>query len=95
MGLFSHKAIQEQWASVDYRKNMSIIGLTSKGGHKEIMAIGSYAAGEEGRAEVPLWSVRISRDRASALISSRSSKRLPERTTTEALLPPYCEGKTS
>ena len=51
-GLFSHKAIQEQWASVDYRKNMSIIGLTSKGGHKEIMAIGSYAAGEEGRAEV-------------------------------------------
>ena len=53
-GLFSHKAIQEQWAREDYRKNVSIIGLTSKGGHNEIMAIGSYAAAEEGRAEVAL-----------------------------------------
>ncbi len=53
-GLFSHKAIQEQWAREDYRKNMSIIGLTSKGGHNEIMAIGSYAAAEEGWAEVAL-----------------------------------------
>jgi len=52
--LFSHEAIQEQWANVDYRQNMSIIGLTSRGGHKEIMAIGSYAAAEEDKAEVAL-----------------------------------------
>ncbi len=33
---------------------MSIIGLVQRGGHKEIMAIGSYAMEEEGnkRAEV-------------------------------------------
>lgn len=52
MKLFSHEVAQEQWASVDYRKNMSIIGLMQKGGHKEIMAIGSYAMDDENRAEV-------------------------------------------
>lgn len=52
MKLFSHEVVQEQWASVDYRKNMSIIGLMQKGGHKEIMAIGSYAMDDENRAEV-------------------------------------------
>jgi RimJ/RimL family protein N-acetyltransferase len=31
---------------------MSIIGRVQKGGHKEIMAIGSYAADNEDRAEV-------------------------------------------
>jgi len=49
---FSHAFVQKQWANVDYRKNMSIIGLVQKGGHKEIMAIGSYAQEEENRAEV-------------------------------------------
>jgi acyl-CoA hydrolase/RimJ/RimL family protein N-acetyltransferase len=49
---FSHEFVQKQWATVDYRKNMSIIGLVQKGGHKEIMAIGSYAQEEENRAEV-------------------------------------------
>ena len=43
MKLFSHEVVQKQWASVDYRKNMSLVGLVQKGGHKEIMAIGSYA----------------------------------------------------
>jgi len=52
MKLFSHEVVQEQWASVDYRKNMSIIGLMQKGGHKEIMSIGSYAMDDENRAEV-------------------------------------------
>jgi len=52
MKLFSHEILQKQWASVDYRKNMSIIGLVQKRGHKEIMAIGSYAMEENGRAEV-------------------------------------------
>ncbi|MGO9016724.1 MAG: GNAT family N-acetyltransferase [Syntrophobacteraceae bacterium] len=50
--LFSHPTIQKEWANVDYRKNMSIIGLTSRGGHKDIMAIASYVPAEQGRAEV-------------------------------------------
>lgn len=52
MKLFSHEVAQEQWASVDYRKNMSIIGLVQKGGYKDVMAIGSYAKEEGHRAEV-------------------------------------------
>jgi acyl-CoA hydrolase/GNAT superfamily N-acetyltransferase len=52
MKLFSHEVVQKQWASVDYRKNMSIIGLVQKGGHQEIMAIGSYAMADEATAEV-------------------------------------------
>ncbi len=51
MKLFSHEVIQQQWASVDYKKNMSIIGLVQSRGHKEIMAIGSYAMEDETRAE--------------------------------------------
>ena len=51
MKLFSHEVVQRQWASVDYRKNMSLIGLVQKAGHKEIMAIGSYADDGE-QAEV-------------------------------------------
>uniref|UniRef100_A0A7C4RTL7 GNAT family N-acetyltransferase n=1 Tax=Desulfatirhabdium butyrativorans TaxID=340467 RepID=A0A7C4RTL7_9BACT len=50
--IFSHEMVQKQWASVDYRKNMSIIGLTQRGGSREIMAIGSYAEEQEQRAEV-------------------------------------------
>jgi acyl-CoA hydrolase/GNAT superfamily N-acetyltransferase len=52
MKVFSHEVVQQQWASVDYRKNMSIIGLVQKGGHKEIIAIGSYAQVSEDIAEV-------------------------------------------
>jgi acyl-CoA hydrolase/GNAT superfamily N-acetyltransferase len=52
MKVFSHEVLQKQWASVDYRKNMSLIGLIQKKGHKEIVAIGSYAEEGEGRAEV-------------------------------------------
>jgi len=52
MKTFSHEVAQKHWASVDYRKNMSIIGLVQRGGHKEIMSIGSYAEAEKGRAEI-------------------------------------------
>jgi len=52
MRIFSHEIAQKQWSNVDYRKNMSIIGLTQHRGHKEIMAIGSYAQEDEHRAEV-------------------------------------------
>ena len=50
--LFSHEVLQEQWASIDYRKNISLIGLVQKGGRKEIVAIASYAEDEADRAEV-------------------------------------------
>jgi acyl-CoA hydrolase/GNAT superfamily N-acetyltransferase len=49
---FTHEVVQKQWASLDYRQNLSIVGLTQKGGHKEIIAIGSYAKEDEHRAEV-------------------------------------------
>ena len=52
MRLFSHEVVQKQWASVDYRKNMSMIGLNQKGGHQEIMAIASYADEGNGKAEI-------------------------------------------
>jgi acyl-CoA hydrolase/GNAT superfamily N-acetyltransferase len=43
---------QKTWASVDYRKNMSLIGMVQKKGHKEIMAIGTYMEIKDNRAEV-------------------------------------------
>ena len=52
MRTFSHEVVQKQWSSVDYHKNMSIIGLVQRGGHQEIMAIGSYAQENDTRAEV-------------------------------------------
>ena len=52
MKLFSHEVIQKQWASVDYRKNMSMIGLVQRGGHQEIVAIGTYAQEDDTSAEV-------------------------------------------
>jgi len=52
MKLFSHEVVQKQWADVDYRKNMSIIGQVQKSDHKEIMAIASYAMETEEKAEV-------------------------------------------
>lgn len=45
--VFSRDMLQKQWAQVDYRKNMTIIGQTQKGQRKEIVAIGSYAESEE------------------------------------------------
>ena len=50
--LFSHERVQQEVANVDYRKNMTLIGFASKGRHKEMMAIGSYAEERQGRAEV-------------------------------------------
>ena len=50
--LFTHERVQEQVANVDYRKNMTLVGLKPMGGYKEIMAIGSYAMAYDSRAEV-------------------------------------------
>jgi RimJ/RimL family protein N-acetyltransferase len=47
MKLFSHEVVQDQWSSLDYRNNLSIIGLDQRGGHEEIIAVGSYARGDE------------------------------------------------
>jgi acyl-CoA hydrolase/GNAT superfamily N-acetyltransferase len=52
MRSFSHEVVQKHWASVDYHKNMSIIGLVLKKGHKEIIAIGTYAYEKDRRAEI-------------------------------------------
>jgi acyl-CoA hydrolase/GNAT superfamily N-acetyltransferase len=52
MELFSHEVIQDQWACLDYRKNISIIGLLERGGLQEIIAVGSYAKGDGACAEV-------------------------------------------
>ena len=50
--LFPREVLQKHWSVIDYRKNTSIIGLVQKGGHKEIIAIGSYAMESEDRAEI-------------------------------------------
>ena len=50
--IFSHAMAQEHWATVDYKKNISVIGLIEQKGHKDIMAIASYAEAENNRAEV-------------------------------------------
>jgi len=52
MKVFPHEVVQTQWAGVDYRKNMSMIGQVRIGGHQEIIAIGSYADHGDNLAEV-------------------------------------------
>ncbi|MFP4348924.1 MAG: GNAT family N-acetyltransferase [Desulfococcaceae bacterium] len=52
MKIFSHEVLQKQYASVDYKRNMSIVGLVHRKRHKELIAIGSYAEAEADRAEV-------------------------------------------
>ena len=52
MKIFSHEVVQRQWAMVDYRKNLSLVGQVRVGRYKEIMAIGTYAQESETRAEV-------------------------------------------
>jgi len=50
--VFSREMLQRQWADVDYRKNMTLIGLMQIGKRKQIVAIGSYAEAEDDVAEV-------------------------------------------
>lgn len=50
--VFSRDMLQKQWAEVDYRRNMTIIGLMQLGKRKQIVAIGSYAEAGEDSAEV-------------------------------------------
>ncbi len=50
--VFSHEMAQQHWASMDYRSNVSVIGLVRNKGRKEIMSLGSYAEAEDNRAEI-------------------------------------------
>ena len=50
--LLTHEMAQKQWAAVDYKKNMSLIGLVRNRQRKEIIAIGTYAEAGKHLAEV-------------------------------------------
>ncbi len=50
--IFSRKMAQDHWANMDYRKNISLIGLVQTKGNKEIVAIGTYAKMDDTWAEV-------------------------------------------
>jgi acyl-CoA hydrolase len=50
--VFSRDMLQKQWAQVDYRRNMTLIGLMQLGKRKQIVAIGSYAESDKNSAEV-------------------------------------------
>ncbi len=50
--VFSRKMLQQQWADVDYSRNMTLIGLMQLGKRKQIVAIGSYAEVGKDSAEV-------------------------------------------
>lgn len=52
ISIFSHKMAQEHWANLDYRKSISLIGLIRIKGNTEIVAVATYAAIDEGGAEV-------------------------------------------
>ncbi len=45
--IFGHREVQNELANVDYHQNMTLIGLVVQGGHKEIMAVASYAQEEK------------------------------------------------
>ena len=52
VAIFSRKMAQDHWASMDYRKNISLIGIVQDKGNQEIVAIGTYAKMDEKWAEV-------------------------------------------
>lgn len=50
--VFSHQMAQDHWSGLDYRRNVSLIGLVQNRGNNEIMAVGTYVEAEDARAEV-------------------------------------------
>lgn len=50
--VFSRKMAQAHWAFLDYRKNISILGIVPNKGNKEIIAIGTYVGDNDSRAEI-------------------------------------------
>ena len=51
MDFFTHEVAQQEWSQIDYRKNMTLIGLVGTGGGTEIVAVGSYGEGDGVNAE--------------------------------------------
>ena len=52
VAIFSRKMAQDHWASMDYRKFISLIGIVQDKGSQEIVAIGTYARMDDDWAEV-------------------------------------------
>jgi len=50
--LFTREEIQKHFATLDYRKNMTLVGLVQNRGNKEIVATASYGMEDESAAEV-------------------------------------------
>lgn len=50
--IFSREMAQDDWATMDYRQKISLIGLVANRGNKEIVAIGTYAKMDDIWAEV-------------------------------------------
>ena len=50
--VFSHEMIQGEYADVDYRKNMYLVGMVQQKRHQQIIAMGTYADIGDGQAEV-------------------------------------------
>jgi acyl-CoA hydrolase/GNAT superfamily N-acetyltransferase len=73
--VFSHGLAQKHWASLDYRKSVTLIGLVRNEGNKDIMAIATYAESENGYAEI---AVVVREDFQKMGIASQLLKRLEE-----------------
>jgi len=50
--IFSHEDLQKHLATLDYRKNMTMIGLVRNRGNMDVVATGSYGRVDENTAEV-------------------------------------------
>jgi acyl-CoA hydrolase/RimJ/RimL family protein N-acetyltransferase len=50
--IFSHEDLQKHLATLDYKKNMTMIGLVRNRGNKEVVATGSYGMVDETAAEL-------------------------------------------
>lgn len=73
--IFSHGMAQKHWASLDYRKYVTLIGLVRSKGTNEVMAIATYAHADDGYAEV---AVVVREDFQSMGIARHMLKRLEE-----------------
>ncbi len=50
--IFTHEDLQKHLAMLDYKKNMTLIGLARNRGNKDVVATGSYGMVDENTAEV-------------------------------------------
>jgi acyl-CoA hydrolase/GNAT superfamily N-acetyltransferase len=50
--VFTRQMAQKHWANLDYRKNISLVGVVRNKGDKEIMAMATYAESDAALAEV-------------------------------------------